>query len=103
MSRTIFERDWKYLRSIQKILIANLCLRINQEATAILQAQQGSEHDRYLKLYKHITKADDIVAECFNDWRRSNIWLKISHLHRHELLKEEHLQNLTHETQDLLT
>ncbi len=75
------ERDWKYLRTIRDEMLQTLCKRINDEAVRIVTSKSGSEHDKYLRLFKHIMKKDDIVGFCFNDWRRSNIinhilWLR---------------------------
>lgn len=102
MTRTIPEKDWKYLRSIEKELLSDLCRNINQSAMAILSSECGSEHDRYLKLYKHIDTSDRIIADCFNDWRRSNLCLKLLLLQKHNLLAAEHIAKLSDETRELL-
>jgi hypothetical protein len=102
MTGSIPEKDWKYLRSIEAELLADLCRRINQSAAEILRSEFGSEHEKYLKLYKHIEASDRIVADCFNDWRRSNLRLKLPLLRRHKLLTAEHISNLSDETRELL-
>jgi len=102
MTRSIPEKDWKYLRNIREELLSDLCKKINQDAVAILGSECGSEHNKYLKLYKHIEVSDRIVADCFNDWRRSNLWLKLPLLRRHNLLTDEHITNLTDESRELL-
>jgi len=76
--------------------------RINEKSKDILNAQSASEHEKYLKLYKHIEKSDKIVADCFNDWRRSNIWLKIQFLRHHDLLKDEHLDQMSERVRAML-
>jgi hypothetical protein len=88
------------LRSIEKELLGALCLRINQEAVAIVRSEAGSEHEKYLKLYKHIRDSDRIVADCFNDWSRSNVILKTFCLRQHGLLADEQLEKLSDETRD---
>ncbi len=100
--RTIPERDWKYLRGIEKELLAVLCARINRKALEMLQAPDGDEHERYLRLYRHYRDSDKIVADCFNDWRRSNIALKLLLIRRHKLLSEEMAAKLSEETRELL-
>ena len=67
------EKDWKYLRTIHDEMLAALCGRINAESAAILAAKGPSEHEKYLKLFRHVHDSDDIVAACFNDWSRSRI------------------------------
>jgi hypothetical protein len=102
MPNSIAEKDWKYLRSIEKELLSDLCRTINQKAAEIVHSGSGSEHDKYLLLYKHIKDSDAIVAECFNDWRRSNLLFKLPLLHRHKILQDEHIHNLTPETRERL-
>jgi hypothetical protein len=96
------EKDWKYLRSIEKELLAELCRRINQRSVEIVQSESGTEHEKYLTLFRHIEKSDDIIAKCFNDWRRSNLDMKLRFLRRYDLLSPEVLQNLSEEALQLL-
>lgn len=98
MKDTISEKDWKYLRHIQPEMLASLCNRINQEAMGILRSGDGSEQEKYQRLYQHIHDSDKIIAVCFNDWRRSTIGQRIIHLNSHGLLTQEHFQHLTEET-----
>lgn len=102
MTNSIPEKDWKYLRSIEKELLSELCRTINQKAAEIVHAGSGSEYDKYLLLYKYLKGADAVVAECFDDWRRSNLLFKLPLLHRHKILRDEHILNLTAETRERL-
>jgi len=61
-----------------------------------------SEREKYKKLYQHILDSDEIVAKCFDDWRRSKIRLKVVMLHRNSLLTEENMRHLSDETKDIL-
>ncbi len=71
MTDPIRERDWKYLRSLLDELLNVLCLRIIGQALEIAARDKENAHQRYLALFRHFQRSDDIVAECFNDWRRS--------------------------------
>lgn len=102
MPGTLPEKDWKYLRSIEPELLSALCRKINQRAEDIIRSESGTEHEKYLALYKHIKASDKIVADCFNDWRRSNLWLLVPLLRKHNLLKDEHIANLSDAARDLL-
>jgi hypothetical protein len=95
MTISIQESDWKYLRKRNKDMLSTLCGRINEQSKNIINDQFVSEHEKYLKLYDHIKKSDKIIADCFNDWRRSNIWLKIQFLRKHDLLTNEHLDQMS--------
>ena len=102
MSGSLPERDWKYLRSIEPELLSALCRKINQRAAQLLNSEFESEHKKYLAIYKHIKASDKIVADCFNDWRRSNLWLIVPLLRRYNLLKDEHIANLSDAARELL-
>jgi hypothetical protein len=102
MTISIQESDWKYLRKRETDMLSMLCGRINEQSKDILNDQSVSEHEKYLKMYDHIKKSDKIVADCFNDWRRSNIWLKVQFLRRHDLLTNEHLDQMSDDLRALI-
>jgi len=47
-------------------------------------------------------ESDKIVAQCFDDWRRSNIRLKVIELQFYNLLTDEHLKHFSEETRQLV-
>lgn len=100
--KSISERDWKYLRSIHDELLATLCARINQKSLEILQRPHVSEPDKYQQLYRHLQDSDQLVAECFDDWRRSTMWLTLRILYSRGLLRPEHVSHLTEPAKALL-
>jgi len=102
MIRGIAERDWKYLSSVKGEMLEALCGQINVEARRIVAEQGSSQHERFLRLYVHLMKGDELVADCFDDWRRSNILDKLLVLRRHRLLTDEHLSRLSAEAQEML-
>lgn len=103
MTGAIHERDWKYLRSIHDELLHELCLRINRKAVELATAEGKNPHERYLALYRHIRESDDIVAQCFNDWRRSVVGRIILSLRHNRLLTDEHVKHLSPEAQEWLS
>jgi hypothetical protein len=102
MAGTLPERDWKYLRSIEKELLDELCRRINQRAVEIAQSETGTGHEKYQALYKHIESSDRVVGDCFNDWRRSTLTMKLLFLYRHKLLDGEQILKLSDEARGFL-
>ena len=102
MSRSTPERDWKHTRSVHDDLLATLCERINQQSADLLASFDGSEHEKYLRLYRHIQDSDRIIADCFNDLKRSNLIMKLAALQHHGILTPEHIDNLSQETQEKL-
>ena len=102
MAGSIPEHDWKYMKKIKDDLLAILCQRINRRSVVILNEDKGSEYEKYLKHYEHVKNSDRIVAECFNDWRRSTLILKLIALQHHELMTEEQVEQLSGDTQQKL-
>lgn len=102
MSGSLPEKDWKYLRSIEAELLSELCRKINQRTAQLLNSEYESEHKKYLTIYKHIETSDKIVADCFNNWSRSNLLLIVPLLHRLDLLKDKHILNLSDVARELL-
>ena len=98
----IRERDWQYLRRVQGRLLEALYARINGEASRIMADHSLNEHEKFLQLYAHVVGQNGIVADCFDDWRRSNIFLKLLLLRKHRLLTDEHLSQLSAETRRML-
>jgi len=96
------ERDWKYMKKVKEGLLATLCEQINGQAVDILKSEPNSERERYGRLYQHVQDSDDIVADCFDDWRRSTLLMKLVALQRHGLLPSDHMQHLSEETQKRL-
>ncbi len=102
MAPTVPERDWKYMKKVKEHVLATLCEQINGRAIDILKSEANSEHERYGRLYRHVEESDDIVSNCFDDWRRSTLLMKLFALHRHGLLTSDHMQHLSEETQKIL-
>ena len=103
MEGPLKERDWKYMRSIHDELLHKLCADINRRAAEIATAEgPGNPHEQYLALYRYIQDSDSIIGDCFNDWRRSKLSLKIRHLRHHGLLTDKHVNNLSTEAQGWL-
>jgi len=102
MARTIAEPDWKYMKGIKDHLLDMLCRQINRKSTGILNEKKGSEYEKYLRVYEHIKNSDRIISECFDDWRRSTLMQKLIVLQYYGLLTEEHLEQLSGETQQKL-
>jgi len=98
MNLNIPERDWKQLRKFKPDMLNALCERINRKAEKLINSNDKNEHEKYIALYRYINNANETVALCFDDWRRSNIRIRISALLSENLLTDEHVQELSDET-----
>ncbi len=96
------ERDWKYMNKVKEDLLATLCEQINGQAMDFLKSEANSEREKYGLLYRHVQDSDGIVADCFDDWRRSTLLMKLGALQRHGLLTSDRMQHLSEEAQKRL-
>lgn len=96
------ERDWKYLQSIKKELLEELSRRICIEIRRVLDTTGVSENEKRLKIYDIVHDRDLIVAQCFDDWKRSALYERCRALQKHGLLKPEHGSNFSPEMQSAL-
>jgi hypothetical protein len=99
MAGSIPESDWKYMKGIKDHLLGRLCQQINRKSIGILNENKGSEYEKYMKNYEHIRNSDRIIAECFDDWRRSTMMQKLIALQYYHLVSEEQIEQLSDETQ----
>jgi hypothetical protein len=97
---SVSEKDWKMLINIQKRLLNSACEIIFQRIEQISSNRKGREHESYLELWKIINKEDDVIAEMFDDLRRSNAVWKIAALKHYGVLTDDQLALFSQETQD---
>ena len=102
MEHPFTEHDWKTLREVHDELLWKLCDRINQECSKILDSNDGTPHERYLRLYKHIQYSDSIIGDCFNDLKRSTLAIKMKHMKRQGLLTDKLLERFSQGARDFL-
>jgi len=100
MEGPLQEKDWKTMRSIKDELLQELCSRINQQSSQILNDTAKTSHQRYGDLYDHVKDSDRIVADCFDGWSRSRLNMKISFLRHHKLLTDEHVKHFSDSAQE---
>jgi len=100
--KPIPEADWKYMRSIQKELQDRLCGNLlDSFQKEMAENKSGrSTYDVYRAIYRLVHESDRIIGDCFDDWRRSNLFEKLLFLLKHKVISENELQRLTPETRE---
>ena len=99
MINEIKESDWKYLKKLKPVLLERACANINKEAQLILENKENhDQHQVYLAIYKHYEKKDDMIADCFNDYRRSTAKQRILRLVDYGIMSEDELQGSNDDT-----
>jgi hypothetical protein len=94
------EKDWQYLRSVYGAMLDELSSRINDETRKVLEQSDLSEKDKRQRVFEVVNRGNGVVAECFDDWRRSTIIERCCALDKHRLLKPEHVAMLDPKTRE---
>lgn len=96
------ESDWEYMRDLKKTLLDRLCDRILDDlhTKTGMAERQPDVHQQYLKVYRLIKKWDKVVADCFDDWSRSELFFKILYLIKHKVITDAEVDQLSEETKE---
>lgn len=79
----ILESDWKVFRQVHTAALARYCERVLAEVARLAGDTSIESHDRYLQVYKLIHERDKLLANAFNDFRRSTAELQLLIMKRH--------------------
>lgn len=96
------EKDWRQLRALQSEKLALACSQILQVAEAVVKDRKGKEHEAFLKLWEEMDSGNRLIAELFDDVRRSNALLKLMAWRRLNLLSDTEIASFSEETQQRL-
>ena len=96
---TIRESDWKKFKKIKEKALDKYCSKVLAQLTEIATDEQGTAHERYLKIYEQIHKDDKEMARLFDDHRRSIAGLQLMALRAAGLVDPELLATLSEELQ----
>ncbi len=97
---SIPEKDWKMLSALKENLLNSACETIFQRIEQLSSTRKGREHATYLELWKLMNQEDKVIAEMFDDLKRSNAVFKIAALKHHGVLTDEQLALFSQEIQD---
>ena len=100
--RSIPEKDWKQLRAIQSEKLALACERILAAAESIAKQRKDNEHEAFLKLWDETNRGNKLIAELFDDIRRSNAIFKLIAWRKNSLLSDAELALFSEETQEAI-
>jgi hypothetical protein len=102
-SRQFPESDWQKLRVIRERALQRYCAGI----LAWLRTQVETEnlenaHKHYLAIYKEIDKRDRLLADLFDDWRRSSAIITLMKWTAHGLVTQDEFESLSEETRAIV-
>lgn len=96
------ESDWKKFRALKDPLLNRLAERINARIESIIADSTPSPYEKYLRVFEEVKKSDDIIARCFDDWRRSRFMDLVLSCYREGLFTESELSEFSEDTKQLI-
>lgn len=99
--RDIPERDWKVFRTVREAALDRFCARVLKKAASVIQ-DKGTNHERYLRLYRLLQERDRDIAFAFNDFRRSTAIIQLARIHALGVVTNEELARFSPETRELV-
>jgi hypothetical protein len=87
---------------MQSEKLALTCERILVAAEDIARHRKDHEHEAFLKLWEETTSGKRLIAEPFDDVRRSNAVFKLMAWRRNGLLSDAEVAQFSEGTQQLL-
>jgi hypothetical protein len=93
----IKESDWKLLKSLKKSALERFCAKVLDASSQIIEEENGSNHSKYLSLYKAIQDADRTLASLFDDHSRSKATIQLMMIRGKGLIEENELEELSEE------
>ena len=95
MPRSIPESDWKLFREIHSFARDRYCQKILKEIEHVLATTSKSTHQRYLEIYKLISKRDRDLARAFDDFRRSTAATHLGLIYSYGVITEAEISRFT--------
>jgi hypothetical protein len=99
MNSQIPEPDWRQFKRVHQDLLQRFSQRVLDELAAIVQAPEGTAHERYLRVYRLIETRDNELARAFDDFRRSTALMQLVVMRGMGLLTDEDLGAFSPQTQ----
>jgi hypothetical protein len=100
--RQIAESDWRLLRQLAPLALERFCQETLDKIAHIAAGRNRTYHQRYLAIYDLIQRRDKMLADAFNNMRRSTAFYQLAHIYSMQLLREEEFSRFSQETRSLV-
>lgn len=98
------EADWRVLRELSPVALDRFCGRVLGELKSLVDdGARGTNHQRYLALFKLLHERDDELANAFNDMRRSRAIHRLVGIRQLGLLTDAEFARLSESTRQSVT
>jgi hypothetical protein len=103
MMKQFPESDWQKLRVIRERALQRYCAGILVWLRTQVETENlENAHKRYLAIYKEIDERDNLLADLFNDWRRSSAMMTLMSWTAHGLVTQDEFESLSEETRAMV-
>jgi hypothetical protein len=99
--RRISEPDWKVWRRLHTVALDRYCQKVLRDA-AKLETDDGTAHERYVKLYQLVRRRDKKIGEIFDGPSRSDAYFKIAAARHARMLTDDEIAEFSEETQKVV-
>lgn len=103
MANDIRESDWKLFKEVRAAALERFCEGILAEVADLAGDQSKGSHERYLLVYGLIKERDALIADAFNDLRRSTMLRQLGFMWSLELVTDEEFARFSPEAQGAAT
>jgi hypothetical protein len=98
MQNSFGESDWKLFRQLRTLALERFCQRVLDEVGLLRADPNHGSHERYLAVYRLLQVRDEILADTFNNPRRSTARVQLANMRAHELLTEDEFARFSDKT-----
>ena len=103
VSRNISESDWKLFRQLRPLALERFCQHVLGDIGRIAQDTGRTTHERYRAIYDLVRHKDRVLADLFDDPRRSTALLQLRAIHSHGLLTEDEFARFSTKIRESVT
>jgi DNA-binding transcriptional ArsR family regulator len=96
------EWEWRKLRELKDAALERFCGSALAEIGKMLSAPGGSNHERFLSLYRLIHEQNDQIADAFDDLRRSTAERQLAAMRRLGLVTDQELAAFSDKTRSTI-
>lgn len=91
MLEQISESDWKKFKPLRTLALERYCERVLAAMVAQAGADQQSQHERYLAIYRLMVDRDKEIDRIFDSLRRSTAIQQLANMRQAELISDDEL------------
>ena len=94
------ESDWKIFKKIKTQALDLYCKNSLNEIQQVLNNTEKTHHERNGQIYELVLNRDKLLASIFDGHSRSNAWLQLTLMRRHNLINQTLLLKMSEDFQE---